>query len=42
MTILITNNFLFCKLIYKLVNIVTNNFLSLKLVINEIFPCSDM
>jgi len=39
-TILVTNNFLFCKLISKLVTIVTNNFLSLKFVINEGFSCS--
>jgi len=32
-TILVTKNYLFCKLESKLVNIVTNNFLSQKLVI---------
>jgi len=37
---LVTNNFLFYKLISKLVTIVTNNFWSLKLVTNEIFSCS--
>jgi len=42
MTILIINNFLFFKLIYKLMIIIINNFLLLKLVIiiNEIFYCS--
>jgi len=40
-TILVTNNFLFCKLVSKLVTIVTNNFWSLKLVTNETFSCSD-
>jgi len=40
-TILVTNNFLFYKLVYKVVTIVTSNFWSLKLVINEAFSCSD-
>ena len=39
-TILVTNNFLFCKLASKLVIIVTNNFWSLKLVTNKVFSCS--
>jgi len=33
-TILLTNNFLFFKLVFKLVSIVTNNFWSLKLITN--------
>jgi len=37
MTILIPNNFLFYKLIFKLVTIVTNNFWSPKLIVNESF-----
>ena len=40
MTILVTNNFLFFKLVSKFVTIVTNHFWSLKLVINEVFSCS--
>jgi len=40
MTILVTNNFLFHKLVSKLVALVTNNIWSLKLVVNEIFSCS--
>ena len=40
MTILVTNQFLFCKLVSKLVNIVTNNIWSLKLMFNETFSCS--
>jgi len=32
-TILVTNNFLFGKFIYKLVTIVTNDFWSLKLIV---------
>jgi len=39
-TILVTNNFLLCKLIFKLVIIVTNKFWSLRLVTNETFSCS--
>jgi len=39
-TILVTKNFLFFKLVFKLVTILTNNFWSLKLIINEIFSCS--
>jgi len=35
--ILIINNFLFYKLVSKLVIIITNNLLSLKLVVNERF-----
>jgi len=42
MTIFVTNNFLFCKLVIKLVTIVTNNFLSLKFVINETFSYNEM
>ena len=41
-TILVTNNFLLCKLVSKLVTIVTNNFWSLKLVTNETFSCNDI
>jgi len=40
-TILVTNNFLLCKLVSKLVILVTNNFWSLKLVTNEAFSYSD-
>jgi len=40
MTILVRNNFLFCKLVSKLVIIVINNFLSLKLVANDTFSYS--
>jgi len=39
-TILVTNNFLLCKLVSKLVITVTNNFWSLKLVTNKTFSCS--
>jgi len=35
--ILVSNNFLFFKLISKLVTLVTNNFWSLKLIINQTF-----
>jgi len=38
MTILLTNNFLLCELVSKLVIVVI---LLLKLVIKEIFSCSD-
>ena len=41
MTNLVINNFLFCKLVSKLVTIITNNFLSLKLIVNGNFSCSD-
>jgi len=40
MIILVTNNFLFCKMVTKLVTIVTNNFWSLNLVTNKIFYCN--
>ena len=40
MTILLTNNFLLCELVLKIVTIVTNNFWPLKLVTNEVFFCS--
>jgi len=40
MTILVTNKFLFFKLISKLVTIVINNFWSLKLITNGTFSCS--
>jgi len=39
-TILIINNFLFCKFVSKLVTMVINNFWSLKLVVNDLFSCS--
>ena len=39
MTILVTNNILFCKFVSKLVTIVINNFLLLKLVVNVTFSC---
>jgi len=39
--ILITNNFLFCKLVSKLNNIVTNSFWSLQLIVNEIFSSNE-
>jgi len=39
-TILVTNNFLLCKLVSKLVIIVVNNFWSQKLVTNEKFSYS--
>jgi len=32
MTIFVINNFLFYKLVFKLITLMTNNFLSLKLV----------
>jgi len=37
MTILVINNFLFCKLTFKLVTTMINNLLSLKLVVNKTF-----
>jgi len=40
-TILVTNNFLFFKLVSKLVTIVTKSLWSLKLVVNEIIFCSN-
>jgi len=39
--ILVINNFLFCKLVFKLVPTVINNFLLLKLFVNETFSYSD-
>jgi len=41
MIVLVTDNFLFCKLVSKLVTITTNNFLSLKSVVNGKFAYSD-
>ena len=41
-TILVHNNFLFYKLVFKLVPTATNNFCSLKLVVNGLFSCIDI
>jgi len=38
--ILVTNNYLFCKLVSKLVIIVINNFGLLKLIVNDSFSCN--
>jgi len=40
--ILLSNNFLFFKLVSKLVTIVTNNIWSLKLITNKAFSYSDL
>ena len=41
-TILVTNNFQSCKLIFKLIIIMTNYFLFLKLISNSRFSYSDI
>jgi len=41
-TILVTNNSLFYKLLYKLITIVTYNSLSLKLIVNGRFYYNDI